>query len=186
MRARPLVTASVVLLAVFLLSGGTAWADTGATAPVDPSILTELDAAGGGSVPVIVYATPGHLADLVAQADAGTVDDTLALVGAISADVTPGSLDELAALPCVDYIAADVPVFGTGYADTLDATNAAIGLGGVAPPDAGGPTGKGVSVAVLDSGSADVPDLDGANGRSRVVGWVNFVRCRGGDRKSVV
>jgi serine protease AprX len=182
MRARPLVIAGIVLLAVALLSGGTAWADGAAPAPVDPSVLTELDAAAVGGVPVIVYATPGHLADLVAEVDPQEVDDSLTLVGAISTDVTSATLDDLAALPYVDYIAADVPVFGTDYVDTLDVTNAAIGLGDVAPPSAGGPTGKGVTVAVLDSGSDDVPDLDGPDGRSRVIGWVNFVRARGSRR----
>jgi serine protease AprX len=176
MRARSLVMAGVVLLSLILLAGGTAWADTGASAPIDPSILTELDATGGSSVPVIVYATPGHLADLAAEVDVGAIDDTLTLVGALSTDVTSATLDDLAALPYVDYVAADMPVFATGYADTLDATNAAIGLGGVAAPNADGPTGKGVTVAVLDSGSAEVPDLCGPNGRSRVIGWVNFVR----------
>ena len=177
MKARFLVMAMVLLLAVVLALGGTAWADQSA-APVDPSVLTELDAAGGGTVPVIVYATPGHLGDLTAEMNPATMDDSLALIGAVSADVTSDTLDDVAALPYVDYIAADVPTFGTDYAASLDVTNATIGLGAITPPTKGGLDGTGVGVAVLDSGSADVPDLDGAHGQSRVVAFVDFVNWR--------
>ena len=165
MRARKFLTAAVLLVVAVLACGGTALADQ--AAPVDPSVYTELDT--GGNVPVIVYATPGHLADLTAELGAADVDDTLSLVGALSTQVTADTVDDLAALPFVDYVAADVPVFGTGYVDTLDVTNTAIGLGGLPAPADGGPTGAGVGVAVLDSGSADVPDLEGPDGRSRVV-----------------
>jgi serine protease AprX len=178
MKARLFVIGAAVLLAVVLALGGTAWADQ-ASAPVDPSVLTELDAGNGcATVPVIVYATPGHLDDLTAEINPATMDDSLALIGAVSADVTSSSLTTLEALPYVDYIAADVPTFGTDYASSLDVTNAAIGLGSITPPTAGGLDGRGVGVAVLDSGSADVPDLDARNGQSRVVGWVDFVNNR--------
>ena len=174
MKARFLVMAAALLLAIVLAWGGTAWADQG-SAPVDPSVLTELDAAAGATVPVIVYATPGHLADLTAEINPATMDDSLSLIGAVSTDVTSDTLDDVAALPYVDYIAADVPTFGTDYSTSLDVTNATIGLGDIRPPTEGGPNGAGVGVAVLDSGSSDVPDLDGANGRSRVVAFVDFV-----------
>ena len=177
MKARFVVMAAVLLLAVVLAWGGTAWADQSA-APVDPSVLTELDAAGGGTVPVIVYASPGHLADLTAEINPATMDDSLSLIGAVSASVTSSSLAALEALPYVDYIAADVPTFGTDYSDSLDVTNATIGLGAITPPTQGGLDGTGVGVAVLDSGSADVPDLDGANGQPRVVAFVDFVNRR--------
>ncbi len=182
MKARFFVMVAALLLAISLACGATAWADQG-SAPVDPSVLTELDAAGaGGSVPVIVYATPGHLADLTAELAPATVDDSLSLIGAVSADVTSDTIDDIAALPFVDYVAADVPTFGTdyaqSYAQSLDVTNATIGLGSITPPTLGGLDGTGVGVAVLDSGSADVPDLDGAHGRSRVVAFVDFVNHR--------
>ena len=177
MKAKLFVMGAAVLLAMILAMGGTAWADQG-SAPVDPSVLTELDAANGGTVPVLVYASPGHLGDLTAELDPATIDDSLALIGAVSTDVTSSSLAVIEALPYVDYIAADVPTFGTDVASSLDVTNAAIGLGNITPPTAGGLDGQGVGVAVLDSGSADVPDLDAANGRSRVVAFVDFVNNR--------
>ena len=176
MKARFLVMVAALLLAIVLVWGGTAWADQ-ASAPVDPSVLTELDA-GGGAVPVIIYATAGHLGDLTAELDPATMDDSLALIGAVSADVTAGTLGDIAALPYVDYIAADVPTFGTDYTGSLDVTNAAIGLGAITSPSAGGLDGTGVGVAVLDSGSADVRDLNDADGQSRVVAWVDFVNWR--------
>ena len=46
-------------------------------------------------------------------------------------------------------IVADNPVFGFDYASSLDITNLAIGLDRVTAPDAGGPTGAGVGVAVV-------------------------------------
>jgi serine protease AprX len=176
MKARFLVMGAALLLAIVLVWGGTAWADQ--AAPVDPSVLTELDNGGGASVPVIVYATPGHLSDLTAEFDPATIDDSLALIGAVSTDVTSDTIDDVAALPYVDYIAADVPTFGTDYKASLDATNATIGLGNITSPTAGGLDGTGVGVAVLDSGTADVADLDGARGRSRVSAFVDFVNGR--------
>ena len=167
MKARFLVMGAALLLAIVLVWGGTAWADQ--AAPVDPSVLTELDGRRRQR-PVIVYATPGHLGDLTAEFDPATIDDSLALIGAVSTDVTSDTIDDVAALPYVDYIAADVPTFGTDYTASLDATNATIGLGNITSPTAGGLDGTGVGVAVLDSGTADVPDLDGARGRSRVLG----------------
>ena len=176
MKARFLVMGAALLLAIVLVWGGTAWADQ--AAPVDPSVLTELDAVGSGAVPVIVYATTGHLADLTAELGPATVDDSLSLIGAVSADVTADTLDTIAALPYVDYIAADVPTFGTSTTASLDVTNAAIGLGAITAPTAGGLDGAGVGVAVLDSGTADVADLDGAHGQSRVNAFVDFVNGR--------
>ncbi len=179
MKRRFLVVAAALLVAVVLAWGGTAWADQ-TSAQIDPSVLTELDAAGGASVPVIVYATPGHLADLTAELGATNVDESLALIGAVSTDVTPDTITTVAALPYTDYVAADAPIFGTDYQASLDVTNATIGLGAIAPPApvAHGLDGAGVGVAVLDSGSADVPDLDAANGQSRVVAFVDFVNGR--------
>ena len=46
MKARLLVMGAALLLAVVLACGGTAWADQ-TSAPVDPSVLTELDAGNG-------------------------------------------------------------------------------------------------------------------------------------------
>ncbi len=178
MKARFLVMVAALLLAIVLAWGGTAWADQG-SAPVDPSVLTELDAAGGGTVPVIVYATPGHLADLTAEIDPATMDDSLSLIGAVSADVTsntprrrrraavrrlhrrrrPHLRHRLCGQPRRDqrghragqHHAADQRAALTAPASASRSSTAA---------------------------AADVRDLDGANGRSRVVAFVDFVNRR--------
>ena len=99
--------------------------------------------------------------------------ETTALAGfdAVAAYLTQDEIDALAASDSVDLIVADNPVFGFDYASSLDITNLAIGLDKVAAPTAGGPTGAGVGVAVLDSGVATTSDL----GSSRIVGWKDFV-----------
>jgi serine protease AprX len=56
----------------------------------------------------------------------------------------------------------------------MDITNLAIGLSKVASPARGGPSGSGVTVAVLDSGIASTSDL----GSGRIVGWKDFVNGR--------
>ena len=174
MKARNLVMAAALLLVVVLAWSGTALADQ--AAPIDPSIVTELDASDGTPVPVIVYA-PGHLADVAAGLPIPTDSTPLDLIGAVATTVDGDGLADLASAPYVQAIAADVPIFGTGYADSLDVTNAAIGLGALPAPSAGKLDGSGVTVAVVDSGSdADDPDLADASGDSRVIGWADFVK----------
>jgi serine protease AprX len=65
-------------------------------------------------------------------------------------------------------------VQGVDYQSSMDVTNLSIGLGRVADPANGGPSGSGVTVAVLDSGVSTNTDLPG----SRVVGWKDFVNGR--------
>jgi len=174
MKARHLAMAAVLLLVALLAWSGTALADQ--TAPVDPSVLTELDAANGAAVPVIVYA-PGHVDDVAADLPIPTASTPLDLIGAVATTVDGQEVADLASQPYVQGIAADVPIFSTDYVDTLDVTNTAIGLGALTSPFDGGLDGSGVTVAVVDSGSdADNPDLADASGNSRVIGWVDFVK----------
>jgi serine protease AprX len=165
--------AAVIILCCALAPA--AWADR-ERAAVDPSVITELEAVGrGGSVPVIVYAD-SSLDDVVATLSRSPEITRLDLIGAVAASVTAEELDALALLPNVSAIVADVPLFGTGAVETMDVTNLAIGLGALAPPYAGGLSGKGVTVAVLDSGSEAHVDLMNADESSRVVAWVDFVK----------
>jgi serine protease AprX len=100
------------------------------------------------------------------------------MIGAASTDLTEDQLADVAALPYVAAVTADSPVFATSATvaptSTLDITNATIGLGSLASRDAR-LTGAGVTVAVIDSGTDDLPDLDAADGSSRIVGWADFV-----------
>ena len=140
---------------------------------VNPGVRVALEAAGPGeAVPVLVLA-PGKLGAVRAQLPAGVTSDELRLVGAVAAWLTADQIDALAKLPGVDAIIADDPVYGIGAADSaMDVTNLTIGLGELTAPDAGGPSGAGVTVAILDSGVGVNTDLD----ESRIAGWMDLVK----------
>jgi serine protease AprX len=125
------------------------------------------------AVPVIVEA-PGAL-DLVRGVIPLGVDVTdIPMIGSLAAYLTPEEIATLGDKDFVTQIVADNQVHGFDYAATMDVTNLSIGLGGVAAPDAQGPTGAGVGVAVLDSGVSVSSDL----GASRIVGWKDFINDR--------
>jgi serine protease AprX len=148
-----------------------ALADDEPAGKIDPSVETILEATGGTqAVPVIVSA-PGAAADVVAMLPLGVRITRLPIVGSIAAFLTPEEIDALGTADFVVEVAADNPVFGFDVATSMDITNLTIGLGNVAPGDAGGPEGAGVAVAVIDSGVATSSDL----ASSRIVGWKDFV-----------
>jgi serine protease AprX len=172
MRSRVLMLAAALfcLLALPATAAGTG-AGNGASGKIDPSVETIIEATGGKTaVPVLVFAAtePGAVADAIPF---GVVTTPLPLIGAVAAYLTPGEIDLLAAQGCVDAIVADNPVFGFDHRDSMNVANLAIGLGDVAAPSEGGPAGRGVTVAILDSGVAVTSDLD----ESRLVAWVDLV-----------
>ena len=171
MRAKYLILA-IALLCLLALPSTALAADDNDSSKVDSSVTTVLDATGGiAAVPVIVYTEPGAEAVVEAVAPTGVETTILADFDAVAAYLTEDEIDALAASEAVDLIVADNPVFGFDYASSMDITNLAIGLDEVEAPSAGGPTGAGVGVAVLDSGIATTSDL----GSSRIVGWKDFV-----------
>ena len=138
---------------------------------IDPSVTTVIEATGGDTaVPVMVNA-PGALDQVSAMLPMGVDVTELPLVGSIAAFLTPDEIAALGDAGFVTDIVADNPVYGSDYQSTMDVTNLTIGLGTVPAPAAGGPTGDGVAVAVLDSGVATNTDL----ASSRIVGWKDFV-----------
>ena len=172
-RAKYLILA-ITLLCLLAVPSTALAADDGA-GKVDDSVATVLAATGGSdAVPVIVYTDPGA-GQVVDEAVPSGVEIT-ALPGfdAVAAYLTEAEIDALAASDLVDLIVADNPVFGFDYASSMDVTNLAIGLDKVAAPAAGGPSGAGVGVAILDSGIATTTDL----GSSRVVAWKDLVNKR--------
>jgi serine protease AprX len=171
MRARYLVLA-IALLCFLALPATALAADDGDSAKIDPSVTTVLEATGGNeAVPVLVYTQPDAAAVVDQSVPLGVETTDLAGFDAVAAYLTPDEIQTLAGDASVNLIVADNPVFGFDYASSLDITNLAIGLDKVAAPAAGGPAGRGVGVAVLDSGVATTSDL--AN--SRIVGWKDFV-----------
>ncbi|MEI6725955.1 MAG: S8 family peptidase [Actinomycetes bacterium] len=138
---------------------------------IDSSVQTVVDATGGDqAVPVIVYA-PNSLGSVDAVIPLGVETTDVPLVDGVAASLTPDVIATLANQRYVTGIVADNPVFGLDFSSSMDITNLAIGLGSVASPARGGPSGSGVGVAVLDTGVTTNTDL----ATSRIVGWKDFV-----------
>jgi len=138
---------------------------------IDSSVQTVVDATGGNqAVPVIVYA-PNSLGSVDAVIPLGVDTTDVPLVDGVAASLTPDVIANLANQRYVTGIVADNPVFGLDFGSSMDITNLAIGLGSVASPARGGPSGSGVGVAVLDTGVTTNTDL----AASRIVGWKDFV-----------
>jgi serine protease AprX len=172
MRAKFLFLAIALLCLLALPATALAADDNNDNSKVDASVTTVLDATGGDeAVPVIVYTEPGASAVVDDAVPVGVDTTDLSGFDAVAAYLQPDEIDALATSDSVDLIVADNPVYGFDYASSLDITNLSIGLDKVASPKAGGPTGAGVGVAVVDSGVATTSDLS----NSRITGWVDFV-----------
>jgi len=176
MRTRFLTVAVVVLCLLALPTSAWAGKDKDDDTKIDEAVGTVLQDVGPGEpIPVLVYTEPGAAGVVQAAVPVGVELTELPIVNAVAAYLTAGEIDQLAAAPAVELIAADNPVFGFDYASSLDITNLAIGLGDVVPPADNGPAGRGVTVAILDSGvSTTTSDLS----QSRIVGWKDFVNNR--------
>ncbi len=149
----------------------TALADGEPGGKIDPSVTTVLEATGGTqAIPVMVVA-PGALDQVQASIPLGVDVTQIPIVDSLAAFLTPAEIQALGNASFVQQVVADNPVFGFDYLSSMDITNLTIGLGDVASPAAGGPTGSGVTVAVLDSGVSVNTDL----AASRVIGWKDFV-----------
>jgi len=169
MKLRILVLAAVA--ACLLVLPSVALADNEPAGKIDPSVQTVLEATGGTvAVPVMVQA-PGALDQVKATIPLGVDITDIPIVDSVAAYLTPDEITALGNASFVTQIVADNLVHGMTYQSTMDVTNLTIGLGDVASPANGGPTGAGVGVAVLDTGVATSTDL--AN--SRIVGWKDFV-----------
>ncbi|HEY0580859.1 MAG TPA: S8 family peptidase [Chloroflexota bacterium] len=167
----------------------------GAPAPaaVTPGIADDLatelqNAAPDARIPVLIEATPetplagdrsanqrraGRAAD-VAQRSGGRVRGQLAIVGSAAADLTPAQIRQIASDGGVARVTLDRPVRAASVAAAADAGSGTpvVYQAAVGAPTAWqqGYTGRGIGVAILDSGIANDPALDG-----RVVTRVDFV-----------
>jgi serine protease AprX len=137
---------------------GVVWERTG-SAIVDPA----LDKARG-AVEVIVSAVPGAMSGLTGAVtqSGGTVQEPLPIADAVSASVPASQLDDLAQNPTVKAITLDR--VGQFEAYSFDETSSASNF--VASTGAGkawesGYTGRGVGVAVIDTGISPMNDVKG-------------------------
>jgi serine protease AprX len=166
----------VILTATQAIPAG---ARTSGDAKISPSLLALAQSKPKDELAVIVRASSkqskGHQAERAADAVLrahGKVGRGLSIVGGASASLTGADILALAGDSDVEYIASDDVV--TAFFDPTEgaAVAASPGILEVGAPDVWrqlGLTGKGIGVAILDSGIAPHPDLAG-----RIVASVDF------------
>ncbi len=157
----------------------------GGDAKISPTLLALAQSKPKDHFAVIVRAASktnnGHHAERAAAAvnrEQGKVGRGLSIVGGASAQLTGAEVLALAKDPDVAYVSLDAVV--TATFDPLDgaALASSPGILEVGAPDVWrqlGVTGRGVGVAILDSGIAPHPDLAG-----RIVAAVDFTNGRNG------
>ena len=162
----------VTSLLPYSVSAAPATQKTGRPVRGERKLAPELDAAKSGTVRVIVQTKgrPTAAQDSAINAKGGSKRKSLDALDALVADVPAAALSELAARSDVLYVSPDRRVRAQ-----MDVTKEAVGAnlvqdGVFAAP---GFTGKGVGIAVIDSGISNHPDFM-KNGKSRVVASVNF------------
>jgi serine protease AprX len=153
------VMAAVLALAAapsFAAGRGVVWERTG-SAIVDPALDT-----ARGAVAVIVSAVPGKLGGLAGAVtdSGGTVHEPLPIADAVSATVPASQLDDLAQNPAVHAITLD----RVGHYEAYSFDETTSGSNFVASTGAGkawqqGFTGRGIGVAVLDTGISPMNDV---------------------------
>ena len=164
----PVATAVLgAVLAAPLVATGTAaeddgvvWRLTPGAGVVDPGIVTE-----GDSLQKVVVTGLQEGAVAVARAVTavgGSVTDPLPIVNGAAAEVPADRIDDLAAQPGVRAVTADrsVQFEALSYDETSTASSFARTTGATKAWSAGN-LGKGVGVAVLDTGVSPHPDFAG-------------------------
>jgi len=188
--------AAIVAVAVLL---DTAWTPSDAASKnsshIDPALLAQAKAHPNSLFDVIVEATSlktklsshakadnADRAGLAAIRAAGTPHRALGIVGGASATLRGGQLLGLSRDPDVAYIYADV-----GLSAKFDPQAGAAAVTGAGTREVNAPaawttygvTGRGVGVAIVDSGIYAHPDLAG-----RIVASVDFTTATGGANTS--
>ncbi len=160
--ARRLVAAFFALALLITALRGTSW-----TAPTDPSL-----GAGDYAIVQVVHGTAGAVA---AKATAAGATDVAALdkLDIVTARVSDDSLRSLQNDSRVSFIATDAVITASGKGEHFERTNGRPSPG-VSAVDANqawsGATGRGVTVALMDTGIARHPDLEGS-----VIARMDFV-----------
>ncbi len=162
--ARRLLAAFFALALLCTALPGTSW-----TAPVDPSL-----AAGDYALVQVAHGTAGALA---AKATAAGATDVAALdtLDIVTARLSAEALRALQSDSRVSYVASDAVVTAAGKKERYERSGRPSP--GISVVDADNAwvhaTGRGVTVALMDTGIAEHPDLEGS-----VVARVDFVNDR--------
>jgi len=147
------------LVAALAVLGSIPAAPAFARASVDREVKAFAARHAGGTVKVIVHPAKGT-GDSVCGAleRGGRLRGRHALIGSCSAEVTLDELETLINSGAVDTISSDAPVAGHQAnltpLTTLNQVTASLGLGALPY------TGKGVVIALIDSGIQNNPDFD--------------------------
>lgn len=133
-----------------------------AGARVDPAL-----ASGTGQLPVVVRVSSGAgpAVEREARRLGGRVTDRLPLIEGFAATLPAAAVSRLAGQDGVEVISSNRPVRVQGRAASSDRNSLAPQAVRAPETWSAGPTGRGVTVALVDTGVADLPDLAG-----RVVG----------------
>jgi subtilisin family serine protease len=159
-------------LAASALAGGAAPVVTPASAKTDPSVARTLAARPASGWSSVILKTTGTLTpaqEARLRALGADVTRRLPLIGSVAVRVPSRSLGRVAALPFVTRLSLDSAVQKSdddnnsaaavtnayGFTTTSSKDNLAYSQYGL--------TGRGVTVAVIDSGVAPVADLNGAS-----------------------
>jgi hypothetical protein len=133
-----------------------------------PPAAGTASSADDGRLSVIVRAEPGALTVAAREVErlGGQVGRQLRVINGFTAQLPPGQIDRLASSPGILSVTGNEPVQmqAAAYTPTTDAGSlytTTVATGAQAYWKAGY-TGKGIDVAVIDTGTAPVPGLDGA------------------------
>jgi serine protease AprX len=169
---------ALVVAAVLLPTGQAAPVPAAAQGPVptaSPLIAQVAAKDPSRQIGVIVRFLPGADADALVATAGGTIVHRLSIIEGVSARMSAAGAMRIAGEPGVRYVSLDAPVRTSAdegsstYADTTWAPDTTL----TTTTTIARPTGKGVTVAVIDTGIAgDQPDFLGDDGTSRVVASV--------------
>ncbi|WP_199872897.1 S8 family peptidase [Inediibacterium massiliense] len=136
---------------------------------VHPVIVARMSAGTKEYIPVIVYSngTCDHIRDCIIEAG-GKIKYHIPLINAIAAEIPAKSIDHVAAHHMIQFINQDAKVF-----KCMD--NASLAAAGHRVHDLGY-TGKGVGIAILDTGVYPHDDL--VKPTNRIIGFKDFVNNR--------
>jgi serine protease AprX len=158
-----------------------------APAPLTPPVAAAAARTPDRQLELIVQAQPGLDPAPAVRAAGGTVDRRIGLIDGLAVSLPASAAPQLARDPAVRAVSLNAPIRGTATAPDFGALATSFNDSVGAPKAwAFGITGRGVGVAVIDSGvRGDLPDfrVSGTDGRSRVVvnAVVNPSAATGGD-----
>jgi len=162
---RPLAI-SILAAAALALAAWVSAADAKAEEPagMHPGIEAFVETHPGAPIPVI-FRTDGSADSLAGEvaAEGATGVSALDLIGGVAATVTPDELSRLSYDDDVEWVALDAPMASASREDRDTSKLATVYPSAAGAPAAwaAGVTGKGVTVAVIDSGISDHDDFQG-------------------------